>query len=45
MLRWPEEQHKPIPADWPVTMPPMPDVVVRVWDPATGKEKNRFQYP
>jgi RNA polymerase sigma factor (sigma-70 family) len=45
MLRWPEEQHKPIPADLPATMPPMPDVVVRVWDPATGKEKYRFQYP
>jgi RNA polymerase sigma factor (sigma-70 family) len=45
MLRWPEEQDKPIPADWPATMPPMPDAVARVWDAATGKEKFRLTYP
>ena len=44
MLRWPEEQDKPIPADWPATMPPMPDAVARVWDAATGKEKGRVKY-
>ena len=31
--------------DWPETKPPLPDAVVYVWDPATGKEKYRFQYP
>src|SRR5437764_3515523 len=45
MLRWPEEQDKPIPDDWPATMPPMPDAVVGVWDAATGKEKVAFKYP
>jgi RNA polymerase sigma factor (sigma-70 family) len=44
MLRWPEEQDRPIPDDWPATMPPMPDAVVRIWDAATGKEKGRFEY-
>jgi WD40 repeat protein len=45
MLRFPEEQNKPIPADWPDTMPPMPDGVLRVWDTATGKEKLRLEFP
>ena len=41
----PKGLKQPIPADLPATVPPMPDVVVRVWDSATGKEKYRFQYP
>jgi RNA polymerase sigma factor (sigma-70 family) len=45
MLRWPEDQGKPIPADWPATMPPMPDADVRVWDAAAGQEKVRLKYP
>jgi RNA polymerase sigma factor (sigma-70 family) len=45
MLRFPEEQDKPIPADWPATTPPMPDGVVRVWDAATGREKSRLEFP
>ena len=38
-------KDKPIRADLPAEMPPMPDAVVCVWDPATGKEKYRVQYP
>jgi WD40 repeat protein len=45
MMRSPEEQDRPIPEDWPATMPPMPDGVVRVWDAETGKEKFRLKFP
>lgn len=45
MMRWPEEQDKPIPADWPDTMPPMPNGVLHVWDTATGKKKFSFEFP
>jgi RNA polymerase sigma factor (sigma-70 family) len=45
MLRWPEDVQKPIPDDWPATVPPMPDGVLRVWDSATGKDKFRLQFP
>ncbi len=45
MMRWPEEQGKPIPPEWPDTMPPMPDGVLRIWDTATGKEKFRLKFP
>jgi RNA polymerase sigma factor (sigma-70 family) len=45
MMRWPEEQLKPIPKDWPATRPPVPDGVLRVWDVETGKEKYRLTFP
>jgi WD40 repeat protein len=45
MLRSPEAMHEPIPADWPATMPPLPDGIVRVWDTATGKETYLLKFP
>jgi RNA polymerase sigma factor (sigma-70 family) len=45
MPRVPEEDDKPFPPDWPDIMQPLPEAVVCVWEPATGKEKYRLQYP
>jgi WD40 repeat protein len=44
MLRFPEDT-RPIPDDWPATMPAMPPAGAGIWDIATGKERVRFKYP